>query len=278
LEIINNMTKETKEKKCEIPGGAVLWARQTINSEIFIDKPDKWFKIWFYIVNKVKFKDEGIYERGEYFFKYDWISEATGATRSQIKHCIEWLKCALMIATRKTTRGMIIKVLMYDHFQTLDNYYLEFGSHTERNTKGTQKEHRSHTILKNDKNDKNGDIYRDSANPSSPHLDDEKKEKINFDIHELCDVYWGAINSRSQLTTGARHKLKVRLRTYTKEDLITAIGNFSKDDWWMKNNSHRGMAWFFHTDDRIEQFINLCPQQENGEQKKSDSEKWWDSF
>ena len=33
--------------------------------------------------------------------------------------------------------------------------------------------------------------------------------------------------------------------------------NFSQEDWWMENNSHRGLAWFFHSDDRIDQFINL---------------------
>jgi len=52
-------------KEVQIPGGATLWARQTVDSEIFYDKPDKWFKIWFYLVNKVNWKDDKKHERGE---------------------------------------------------------------------------------------------------------------------------------------------------------------------------------------------------------------------
>lgn len=40
----------------KINGGAVLWARQTIESEIFKNKPDKWFKIWFYIIARANHK------------------------------------------------------------------------------------------------------------------------------------------------------------------------------------------------------------------------------
>ena len=47
-----------------IEGGATIWARKTIYSDIFTDKPDKWFKIWFYIINKVHWKDSKKYKRG----------------------------------------------------------------------------------------------------------------------------------------------------------------------------------------------------------------------
>ena len=33
----------------KVNGGATLWARQTIESEIFFWKPAGWFKIWFFI-------------------------------------------------------------------------------------------------------------------------------------------------------------------------------------------------------------------------------------
>ena len=138
----------------KINGGATLWARQTIDSDIFFNKPDKWFKIWFYLINKVKYSDNKQFKRGTCFIKYEWIMEKNGATKNQVKHCLEYLKSATQIATQKKTRGMLLTVINYDLYQTLDNYYYE-ESHTERKTKGTQKPHRSHTILKNDKNDKN---------------------------------------------------------------------------------------------------------------------------
>ena len=135
----------------KIEGGATIWARQTIDSEIFYHKPDKWFKIWFYIVNRVNHKDNKRFKRGACFLKYDWIMSATGANKNQVKHCVAYLKDTSMLATRKATRGFDVEVLKYNIFQDLDNY----KSHTERNTKATQKEHKSHTINKNVKNGKN---------------------------------------------------------------------------------------------------------------------------
>ena len=176
------------KQKETVSGGAILWARKTTESEIFLFKPDVWFKIWFYLVNKVNWKDEKFFQRGECFLKYDWIMDVTGATHSQVKHCIEYLKKATMIATRKTTRGMVLKVLNYEYYQTLDNYYYDIESHTERNLKGTQKENRSHTILKKEKkekNVKNKDIILHSEQGSQINEILKEFEKLNPSYERL---------------------------------------------------------------------------------------------
>ena len=147
------------KKKATIKGGATLWARQTVESEIFYWKPDKWFKIWFYIVNRVNHKKNRLFDRGECFINYKEIMKKCKATKGEVDHCIRWLKSeksATMIATRKTTRGMIVKVLKYNHFQTLDNYYGDIKSDTIGETRAIQKRYRSDTINKNGKNGKNG--------------------------------------------------------------------------------------------------------------------------
>ena len=66
----------------KIDGGATLWARQTIDSKIFFDKPHVWFKIWFYLVNKVNHKDNKQFARGSCFMKYEWIMQRTKAKKS----------------------------------------------------------------------------------------------------------------------------------------------------------------------------------------------------
>ena len=101
-----------------IPGGATIWARQTMDSEIF-QKPDKWFKVWFYLVNQVNYKDNGQFKRGRGFVTYRQIMDSTGATKGQVKHCIEYLKARHTIATQKATRGMIVTVINYDTYQDL---------------------------------------------------------------------------------------------------------------------------------------------------------------
>ena len=106
----------------KIDGGATIWARQTIDSEVFNGKPDAWFKIWFYLVNKVYWNDNKSLRRGQGHFKYRWIQDATGATRSQIDHFFRWAKEEQMLATQKATRGMVVTILKYGHFQDLKNY------------------------------------------------------------------------------------------------------------------------------------------------------------
>jgi hypothetical protein len=135
----------------KIQGGATIWARQTIESDIFRIKNSDWFKIWFYIVSKVNHEDNKWFPRGSNFFKYKEIEMETGATRGQIDHCIRWLKQATMIATQKTTRGLVITVIKYDYFQNLDNYRM--------GTKATQSainpRQTRDTINNNDNNDNN---------------------------------------------------------------------------------------------------------------------------
>jgi len=135
--------------------GATIWARKTIDSDIFYNKPAEWFKIWFYIVNKVNHKDTKHFKRGQGLFKYEWIQEKTKATQSQLDHCIRWLKSAKQIATQKTTRGFIIVVLNYNLYQDLQTYKSDTKSETLGEIKAKQKRNRSDTIYNNDKNVKN---------------------------------------------------------------------------------------------------------------------------
>jgi len=127
----------TTKKPPKIPGGYILLSRQIIDSVIFYSKPDKWLKIWLYILSKVNFDTDSDYERGSGFVEYKKIVYFTGATRDQIKHCIEYLKTRHMIATQKATRGMHLTVNNYNFYQNPSNY----ESHTETQNKATQKPH-----------------------------------------------------------------------------------------------------------------------------------------
>lgn len=139
-------TKET------IGGGATLWARQTIESEIFRTKPAMWFKIWFYLINRVSHKDTAKFKRGETFLIYEWVSEATGATSDQIKKCIGWLKQKKMVSTVKSTRGTNVKINNYNHFQTLDNYYCNVKAPDEESTAILKKRAPEEAPQKSEKN------------------------------------------------------------------------------------------------------------------------------
>lgn len=84
----------------------------------------------------------------------------------------------------------------------------------------------------------------------------------NESLIQIKDTYSEKINQGSQLTPKAKEKIKQRLKSYKPEQLLQAITNFSKNEWWMEHNSSRGIAWFFNSDDRIDQFLNLQSKEE----------------
>lgn len=158
-------------KEAIISGGATLWARQTIESEIFHSKPAVWFKIWFYLVNRVSHKDTKKYKRGETFLQYEWLSDSTGATLDQIKKCMSWLRKNEMLSTRRSTRGVWINITNYSHFQRLDNYYYDVKAPHEALEKHQRSTREALRYNKNDKNEKN--IFSKNAkNKDFQHLKD----------------------------------------------------------------------------------------------------------
>jgi len=193
-----------------IEDGATIWARQTIQSDIFTNKPDKWFKIWFYLVNRMHFSDNEKLQRGQRFLKYEWISEVTKATKNQIDMFMRWAKKNQMLTTQKTTRGMVVTILNYNYYQTLDNYKTE----TETDLKTKQKRNRNDTILKNDKyvkNEKNKTLYGDfillTEEEYQKLLKDFGQSNLKMMIEKL-DNYLGADKKRIKKYTSHNHVLR----------------------------------------------------------------------
>ena len=88
---------------------------------------------------------------------------------------------------------------------------------------------------------------------------DTPKQPDAPDVTAAFEAYRTAIQPRARLLPAARDKIKRRLNTYSLDELLQAVSNFAADAWYMQHNAHRGAAWFYHSDDRIEQFTNLVP-------------------
>jgi len=127
--------------------GYFLVSRKIIESDVFYWKPDKWFKIWIYILSCVVYEKTNFFDKGEAFFTYKDIAEKTKANKHEIDHCIRWMKKNEMCATRKATGGMIIKVIKYSYYQEPDNY----KSDRKSETKAKQKRNESDTYIYTDK-------------------------------------------------------------------------------------------------------------------------------
>ena len=165
-----------------IEGGATIWARKTIESDIFYWKPDIWFKIWFYIVNKVNHKDTKLFKRGTNFFNYSREKNyINGSTIDQWKKCVGWLKSSNMVSTTKSTRGVIIEVLNYAFYQELDNY----RAPQEAPSTALQKHYGSTTINKNVKNDNNFSEVEKSTSQELSSLSEDVEDPTEITSSEL---------------------------------------------------------------------------------------------
>ncbi len=108
----------------------------------------------------------------------------------------------------------------------------------------------------------------DPSEPSEPPDPQDPPEHLrppgNSDVQAAFEAYRTAIQPRARLLPAARDKIKRRLATYSLAELEQAVAHFAADAWQMEHNAHRGAAWFFHSDERIEQFINLVPRASTG--------------
>jgi hypothetical protein len=229
--------------------GSTIWARQTLESDIFYKKPDKWFKIWFFIINRVNHKDNKQFKRAECFTTYTEISSYTGAKVHQIENCIKWLKSATMITTQKATRGMLISVLNYAKFQDAIKTKSHTESHDKSQTEARQKPDRSHTINNNDKNDKN---EKNIAETSSAEPFDFKslKEKMLSSKDKrmiIISTYWTyrkfEFKNQDQYTAGIKRELRASklLTGYPIERIKEVMFYLNGQEWidWVLETVHK---------------------------------------
>ena len=159
-----------------------MWARQTIDSDIFFYKPDKWFKIWFYLISKVNHKDNRLFKRGSGLVTYGEIEERTKATKGQIDKLMRFLKKSEMATTRKSTRGMVITILNYDKYQDSKSYTVD----TPVDLRSKPGRNPVDTINKNVKNErmkegKNKTIYSERAKEVLLFLNEKTNKKYSKD-------------------------------------------------------------------------------------------------
>jgi hypothetical protein len=69
----------------------------------------------------------------------------------------------------------------------------------------------------------------------------------------IFDHYRERIQSAARICP--RDKIKTRLKTFSADELCTAIDHFAANSWQMEHNAHRGAEWFFWTDRRIEGYL-----------------------
>lgn len=135
-----------------IQGGAFQIARRLFESDLWENKPSSWKVIWIYILGNVNHKENEHFERGEGFFNFskDLRKVGNDITEDMVKKFCSYARINEMISTERSTRGMRIKVLNYNVYQTMGNYI-----RTSLSTSQARAKHEPSTpINKNEKNEK----------------------------------------------------------------------------------------------------------------------------
>lgn len=126
-------------------------------------KPPIYFVLWIRMLlraNHTSVQKGGfVFNRGELRATYDdlieWVSYFVGfrkekTSKTVIRNCLAWFRKENMITTRKTTRGLVIKIANYDFYQCADNY----EDHNDDHTKNISEPRIYPTINKKEKKEK----------------------------------------------------------------------------------------------------------------------------
>jgi hypothetical protein len=248
--------------------GAFLSSRSIFNSEIWIDKPPEYFKVFFYLYGKANHKGKTINgytcERGEYFCSYseliDQLEYHIGARKKKyngvyMKRLMKYLRSKGAIDTTKHPRGNLIKVNNYDSFQDIKNYERtdERTADVSRSTPRSKKDDLS--INKNDTRIK------------------ELQEKIpNCPYVQLMGM-WNEITKfspkmdKEELTETLKNKIRLRWKKHPDIEYWKKVFEKINETPWYntqgKNNDWAApFSWIFRNDDNHFKILKAKPKKE----------------
>ncbi len=143
-------TENLNNKKEYIRDGCILLARHILSSEIWY-KPAYYFKIFSYILMKVNHEDNQMFERGSNYFNFS-AERIPGVRLIEIYRFLKWARSeqVKIIATQKTTRGIIIKVNNYNIYQDIKNYKMSDRMTDKSQTEKRQESDKDYSINNNE--------------------------------------------------------------------------------------------------------------------------------
>lgn len=231
---INNSPKprganKVTDKEETISGGYIRVATKITESEIFWNKPDKWLKIWIYILTHVRRKDEPNMKKGQGHFLYSSIMEACQATKPQVDHFIRYAKQATMLATTKATRGFVISILNFDKYQEHGNYKSDTKSDSKSDLKAIQKRQ------------------------------DTSEGNNNNTCGAFIEEYNKRFKTNYKVTDTRKQWFKNRLVNFTYEQLIQALDNTYQNPNYLGQNKDGWVVspdFYLRNDQNLDRALN----------------------
>jgi len=244
-----------------IERGYILKAR-CIEESAVAHAPPHVREIWDYFLRRALYKDGRHLKRGQLSTSYQQIQDDLSWTigwrrerysRSQCQTAMKYLKKQDMIATRRTTRGLIVTICKYRYYQNPSNY----ENHDESRTKTIGDPSTPDTTGKKGKkeNKKNtpptpqgeigGDHVPATLEDYDRKLKEERFKRIRSPEYRVKVEFW--LNYRQSLKkAGPLTMHGLNLTMLNMVQVVQAGGNAATVGEWMASAAGDGWSgWFF---------------------------------
>lgn len=205
--------------------------------------------LWWHLLWNANYMDNGKLKRGQIYASRQSLGDATMLSDRTIRTLLNRLKSdqpnanRFLKATNQTTNSAtILTIVNYDGW-----------------------------VLAKDKCDQTSDQPKPESDQPSvrtrievKEIKEEKYMASNDDVVAVYDHFKRTINDKARLTRQGQDKIKTRLKVFSRSELVSAMDNISNDEFFQQHNATRPIAWFFHSDERIETYIHKVPQATNG--------------
>lgn len=228
------------------------------------------------LVAMLSFSDNGL---GECWASHVKIGKVAGVSDKTVKKSIESTGVFGVVGKKKANGGLVNVYKVRSEYEPLLIKGTKVRSGSEVRGKGSEfeKQHlasrfgvEGYKTIKTRKKEEEEE-EKTAKQPNSLSLSYKKKkdsqtpmsekEKTNININRIFSFYKEKIFPPARIFDTGRANIQARLKEWSVEELLGAIDAFSKNNWWMKRHANNGVFWFFKTDDQVEKFINLTPEE-----------------
>src|SRR3990167_566764 len=199
-------------------------------------------------------RDTVMLERGQLVLGRDELSALLGVSPRTIRTVLSWFQKRSELTSKTTNRGSILTIVNYDLYACLKKENDQENDQEPTNSR-PKTDHSEEVKEVKELEHKSMSANADALAP---------KDREDTDVEKVSSYYKANIHPKSRLLKSGKTKVRARLNTFAASELIRAMKNFRdfrdpKDGsaWWIDNCAWRGFDWFFESDKRIDQFLNL---------------------
>jgi len=237
----------------ETLGGFFPLYRKLMDSDIW-HRDDFQLKLWIYLLLNARYKDTEIrgitVKRGQYLRSYAKMADDLKLIHGRgfkarnpegVRYGCDAMAKAGMITVEGNLFGVLITIVNYDTYNPKEGGTPTLVSGPE----GCDVTPSSHTRMKEG---------------SKKELQKQKSTTdADASITRVFEAYCQNVQTGARLTDAGKRKIATRRKEFTDAELVLSTERFSKSEWWMTNNSKKGVQWFFKSEDRIIQFLGIEP-------------------